>query len=89
MTRVELDEWVAQCKVVDHHEEFDERGNCHEWRIYESNGQLYRLSFCNGHPCETLGAKGYIRGVYEPRKVIRETKVVEVTRYHEAEKVSG
>ncbi len=83
MTKDELKQWMAESKRVDGQSEFDERGNCDEWRIYERDGQLYRQSFMNGHPCEKWGEKGHIRGVYEPRKVIRETETVEIVRYRQ------
>ena len=83
MTKDELKQWLAESKRVDGHSDFDESGNRAEWRIFERDGQLYRLAFLNGHPSEKWGEKGYIRGVYEPRKVIRETETIEVVSYRE------
>lgn len=83
MTKEELVQWLSQSKMVDGDTEFDESGNCEEWRVYERDGELFRLEFLNGRPCEKWGDKGYIRGVYEPKKVIRKTKMVEVVWYHE------
>jgi hypothetical protein len=81
MTRKELEQWLAEAKFVDGESEFDQNGNCEESRIYEHNGQLYRLHFCNGTPSEKWGDKGFVRGVFEPRMVVRETQMVEVISY--------
>jgi len=83
MTMEELEQWLAKAKQVDGEREVDSNGNSDESRIYEHEGQLYRLHFQNGSPCEQWGEKGYIRGVYEPRKVIRETEMVEMVTYRE------
>ncbi len=83
MTKDELNKWMAESKRVADHSEFDECGNCEEWRIYERDGQLYRQSFLNGHPYQKRGEKGYISGVYEPRKVIRKAEIIERVIYRE------
>ena len=83
MTKEELQKWMAESKFVDSDREFDENGNCEESRIYERNGELFRVEFQNGHPYEKWGEKSFIRGVYDVRKVIRETETIEVVRYRE------
>jgi hypothetical protein len=83
MTKEELQKWIAESKLVDSHSEFDANGNYEEWRVYQRDGELFRLEFQNGHPYEKWGEEGFIRGVYEVRKVIRETKTVEVVTYRE------
>ena len=85
MTKEELNQWLTEVKFVDGESEFDANGNREESRIYEHNGQLYRLAFQNGKPCETRGEKGRLQGVYEPRKVIREAQMVEVVKYRLAD----
>jgi hypothetical protein len=81
MTKEELNLWLAEAKLVDSESEFDGNGNHEESRIYEHNGQLFRMAFQNGGPCEKRGEKGRLQGVYEPRMVVRETQMVEVVKY--------
>ena len=85
MTKAELSQWFARAKLVHSESEFDENGNREESKIYEYEGRLYRLGFQNGHPYEKWGEKGPLPGVYEPRKVIREAKLVEVVTYRLAD----
>lgn len=84
ITKEELKQWLAESKLVDEGSEFDENGDCQEWRIYERDERLYQLDFVNGRPCEKWDKNGFVRGVYELRQVIRETELVEVTSYRES-----
>lgn len=84
MTKEELKQWLAESKLVDENREFDDNGDSQEWRIYKRDGRLYQVYFVNGRPCEKWEENRYVRGVYEPRQVIRETEMVEVTRYRES-----
>lgn len=81
MTKDELNQWLIKAKLVHCESEFDENGNREESKIFEYEGQLYRLEFQNGEAYQNWGEKG----VYEPRKVIRETQLVEVVTYRETD----
>ena len=88
MTKDELAKWLKESKFVDGDSEYDENGNCEAWRVYERDGKLYRVEFLNGSPYEKWGDKGFIRDIYEPREVIRETEMVEIVRYREIDEPS-
>jgi hypothetical protein len=79
MKRSELDEWMLNNKFVTYDDYYDERGNHYVTRIYEdSQGKLFKIEFCNDHPYEKWGEKGFIRGDYsEPLEVVKKTRTVE------------
>lgn len=82
MTKAELMEWIesANLNYAESHSGYDENGNFYDTRIYEKDGSFYKIEFCNDHPSEVYGVKGYIRGEYQPVKVKRiETQVIQVT----------
>ena len=85
MTKNELKQWIAKAKLVDSESEFDANGNHEETKIYEWQGELYRLEFQNGQAYQKWGENGRIPDAYEPRKVIRETQMVEVVTYRAAD----
>jgi hypothetical protein len=82
MNKEELKEWFKQSKYIClSSSEYDESGNYWSEAIYEHNGKPYSISFCNKETLEKWGEKGYIRGVYEPREVIRKTEMIERVYY--------
>jgi hypothetical protein len=70
MNLQELNEWMKSHKCVDT-TDFDIDGcdNRYYSKIYEVNGQFFKVDFCNKYPSEKWGEKGYVRGVYEPKPV--------------------
>jgi hypothetical protein len=74
MSRDELNEWMKSHKCVDT-TDFDIDGcdNRYYSKIYEVDGEFFRVNFCNKYPSEKWGEKGYIRGVYEPEQVHKES----------------
>lgn len=78
MNKDELYAWMNSNKIVYEEGEWDDRNNHLTFQIYESNGEYFRVNFCNGFPSKKwVNGKGYIRGVYEPTKVTRKTEMVE------------
>ena len=85
----ELQEWIkAHKNVAQDKNEYDDNGNHYETRIYaDKEGRLFQIEFSNGHPYETWGKHGFIRGEYsEPREVIKRTRIEE---YYEPKEDSG
>ena len=83
MTKIELDNWIKSAKYVTCAQDYyDDNTNHYVATIYEKNGELFQIEFCNGHPYEKWGGKGFIRGEYSiPRKVKKVTRMVEQTEY--------
>ena len=78
MDTQELGKWFEDAAIVHSKEDIDGCTNIYLTRIYLKDGKYYRLEYCNGHPCEKWGEKGYIRGVYEPIEVFKkEVEVIE------------
>lgn len=51
MNLVELNEWLKSATYIDTTErDHDSCGNCWETRIFEKDGQNYKLGYCNNHP---------------------------------------
>ena len=63
------------------YEDYDSCGNRNWGGVYEKNGKLYQVDFCDDSPCEKWGDMGYIRGEYEAIEVIRKTRIVEEVYY--------
>jgi hypothetical protein len=81
MTLQEIREWMKDKKRVDSHYEHDSNGNCEGYDIFEHEGALWQVNFCNEYPSEVWGEKGYIRGLYEPVKVKKNVRMVEDVTY--------
>ena len=59
MNKAQIELWIREAKYVTHSFfEYDESGNKRETRIFEKDGQLYALSFCNGYISAKMGEKG-------------------------------
>jgi hypothetical protein len=81
MTLQELNDWIKTAKLITTKHAYD-HGNDWATKIYEKNGQLYAIEFCNNHPFEQYGTKGWIRGVYaEPKKVKKKIRVIKEEYY--------
>ena len=80
----DLKAWIKGKRVVDWEDDMnDECGNRCESRIYESDGKLYRIEFCNNHPYEKwIVGEGYNRGDFtEPVEVIKKERTIIETYY--------
>lgn len=83
MTKKEIKEWMNTHKLVDIGWEESRDDNRLTYNIFEVDRQLYRVDFCNGCVSEKwITDKGYVRGVYEPHKVKKESRMVEVVKYN-------
>ena len=84
MTLNELNEWMKEADPVHWMEDYDDRSNLHECRIYFYKNHHYAVYFCNDHPCEVFGDKGYIREHYHPMLVTMKTRTIQVDEwFHE------
>jgi len=82
MTLKEIKEWMSSHKLVDRGWEESGDDNRLTYNIFEVDGQLYRVDFCNGYISEKwISEKGYVRGVYEPYKVKKEVEMIERVEY--------
>ena len=82
MTLEELNQWMKESVRLNGGEDYDYESGCsYAWEIYENNGKLYRVDFCNGHPCSKWGEKGLILGEFEPIEVTRHVEIVEKVDY--------
>ena len=74
MTLQELNDWMKSNRCIDH-TEFDIDGcdNRYYSKIYDVDGKFYKVDFCNEHPSAKWGEHGYIRGVYEPQLVRKQS----------------
>jgi hypothetical protein len=81
MTKNELTNWLKANPSVDREFRYDENGNSHDETYHKIGEEYFAISWCNNHPCEKWGDKGYIRGFYEPRKVKKVVEFVEITSY--------
>jgi len=86
MNKEELKEWFKQSKYVGSSGEYDKCSNYWSDAIYEHDGKLYSVSFCDKEPLEKWGEKGYIRDAYEPIEVVRKTEMIERVYYDPKEK---
>ena len=80
----DLQEWIKGAPVVDYgRERTDSNGNEDEQRIYNKDGQLYSVWFCNGYPYQTWSDKyGFVKDDYaEPRPVNAKHTLEYVTEY--------
>lgn len=81
MTLEQLEEWMEEAEWVDGRSEYDNMSNERSCRIFLHDEQHYVVYFCNGHPSEEWGDKGYIRGQYQPIPVQLETETIVVEKY--------
>lgn len=81
MTLQELENWFEESEIVDSREEWDEYSNNRLCNIYLHKGNHYAVYFCNGHPSEQWGEKGYIRDSYEPVPVKRKTETIVIEKW--------
>ncbi len=82
MTLNELEEWMQSANYEGIAEsEYDSHGNHFITLIYEKDGKLYSVDYCNNVPSEVWGDKGFIRGVYAPKEVTRHTEMIERVYY--------
>jgi hypothetical protein len=86
MTLEELKVWMKVSSPIDWNTEYDSCTNELEQRIWKRDDKLWAIDFCNDHPSEVWGEKGFIRDVYEPYEVTKETRMVEITEYHPVKK---
>jgi len=59
MNRQELQDWIKSCKRVDIAESEYNEDNHFQTNIYEKDGQLYKIDFCNGEASAKWGKSGY------------------------------
>lgn len=86
MTLDELKEWIDESECIDNENRFDDRGNNWAFSIYKRDGKFYRIDSCNGYPTEKWSdGHGYIKGVYEPREVVRKEEIVTEVYYEEVQ----
>lgn len=85
MTKDELNNWLKTNRSIDREFHYDENGNKEGSTYHKIGDQYYAVDWCNDHPCEKWGDRGYIRGFYEPRKVEKVVEMVEVTSYIDPE----
>ena len=83
MNKQEIREWIrGAIRRYTVNEDFDEE-NRYWTGIYEKDGKDYAIEFCNGEAKEKWGEKGYIRGEYEVKEVVRKTRMVEEVYWEE------
>lgn len=85
MNRDELTIWIKTNPIIDREFSYDENGNLEGETYHKIGEQYFAVSWCNDHPCEKWGEKGYIRGFYEPRKVKKVVEMIEITSYIDPE----
>lgn len=83
MKKEELQNWIKSAKYIDTPEDtYDDNTNRYTTNIYEKDGKLYKIEYCNGHFYEKWGKTGFIRGEYgEPIEVKKVKRMVEVISY--------
>jgi hypothetical protein len=79
MNLTEMQQWVKTAKYVTSTREVDKCGNEEVTKIYEKDGVLYGVDYCNDYFCEKWTDEGLIRDEYEPYKVT--PRIVEITVY--------
>jgi hypothetical protein len=80
MTLLEIQAWIKSAKHVDTvNDYYDDCGNRETTKIYEKNGQFFKIEFMNGHPYEAWNATktGFVRGVYGPPTPVRKASRLE------------
>jgi hypothetical protein len=86
MTLEELEAWRKEHGPYVEEELDDDDGNRYWSEIYRVDGHLFRLSGCNRAYSEVWADdKGYIRGLYQPKEVIKEISTVEHKEYRDVE----
>lgn len=75
MTLGELKNWIKSSELVDEITHWDD--NQYISRIYKKGDGYFVVEFCNGHPTEKFGDKGYERWVYELVRVVPKMEIVE------------
>ena len=59
MNKQELEDWIKSAKYYGCAEFlYDDNGNKDATYVYEKDGKLYTISFCNDHPCSKWDEKG-------------------------------
>jgi hypothetical protein len=84
MTEQEMKEWIKNAEWVDtQYEPTDSCGNEERTDIYRvgDDPQLWAVDSCNDHITPTYGDKGWDYTNYQPRKVIRTSRMVEIIEY--------
>lgn len=79
MNKQEVLDWIKDSKCVDYIFE-EANNNTYEARIYNHDGKLFWLSFCNDGPVEKYSDNGYIRGFYQPIPVTSKSERVTIVR---------
>ena len=82
MTKEQINEWIKNAKLVDIVCDRDYEAT----QIYQvgDDPQLWAIYFCNDCMCFKMNNKGYIvLGEYEPVKVTKYIRVVEINEYVE------
>lgn len=86
MTLIELEEWMSKYEdnLYDEDYEYDDNGNENSYKIYDIEGKLYRIEFCNSSPGEKwVRSTGFLRDVYDPVEVKRKEEFITVSTYEE------
>lgn len=89
MTKDELLLWMKSAKyVTTSFHEYDDRGNLWATYIYEKDGKLYQINYCNKEPNEYWDEEiinknssikgGYVRGEYKPKEVTKVVKQITI-----------
>lgn len=77
MTKEEINNWMANAKIVDREEHYNSEGDGYEFTIYEKDGKFYHLdTYDRGKPIQ-LSKNDYA----EPFEVQRHTRIIEEVYY--------
>jgi hypothetical protein len=81
MTKQEIIDWMNTSTFIDSNRDVDGCGN--EWveKIFERDGQLFLVNFCNGSPCHDVPFKIGESKHYNPIPVRRVVEMVEHVTY--------
>jgi hypothetical protein len=84
----QLSEWLKSALFVDSTEEFvDDNGNYEGDKIFEKDGKLWSLEYCNNKPSsrwdDRKGNHGgeYVHGEYDIFEIEAKKEMIEITKY--------
>jgi len=90
MTRTETFEWEKDAKCIDITSSHDGHGNVTQYKIFEKDGKLWKIEYCNGGLAEWYEAgKGILREQFGPREVNKKVVTKSFNRYTEIERSEG
>jgi len=96
MNITELKEWMKSARCVDHLEDRDKCENNWETRIYEKDGEFFKIEFLNGYALERreyytveptsrfddgTRCRNFPDEYDAPKKVYRKTRIIEEFYY--------